>query len=391
MVTAARNRAGARLKSREMKIEEGERGKDTRLRRKRRWIPRGVRAAAFLALLVYPAVGSQAVSADAAAAPEEVLVSLLAVGDTGWPYSLPWLRAGQRSVARGMAAEDRRRPVDALVLLGDLFYPHGLLSSELVPRVRDHIAHPFCHFVALTGPRSGEVSDACDEPPEDRHVVPIYAIPGNHDHQTPGSPELERSAIPHFISNWQMPDVVAANVELGAGLSLVLVNTPALSAGGDFAAVRAALRRAPGPWRIVAAHLPVAPGDATADSEWHSNEPPLEYFSLPDAPVHVYLAGHRHNLQLIEGSAPGPLLHVIAGSGSNVRPVRIRYENRRFASERTGFARVDLIGHSDDQRLVVSLFSMPRYPIVFWAKPELLSRWSVQRDGTLRREQGAAH
>jgi hypothetical protein len=280
--------------------------------------------------------------------------------------------------------------VAALVLLGDLFYPHGLLEAELVAQVRDHVADPFCHFVALAGPRSGEVADACDEPPEQRHAVPIHAVPGNHDYQTPGSPDLERHAVPLFVSNWQMPESVAANVELGAGLSLVLVDTPAVSTAGDFSAVRAALRRAPGPWRIVAAHLPVAPGDDTADSEWRSDEPPLEHFSLPDAPVHLYLAGHRHNLQVIEGSAPGPLLHVIAGSGSNVRPVRVHYENRRFTSERTGFARVDLVGLGDDQRLVVSLFSVPRYPIVFWAKPELVSRWSIRRDGSLHREQPEA-
>jgi hypothetical protein len=59
---------------------------------------------------------------------------------------------------------------------------------------------------------------------------------------------------------------------------------------------------------------------------------------------------------------------------------------RHWPTEDIGFARVDLAGHGDDQRLVVSLFGMPRYPIVFWAQPELLSRWSIRRDGTLLRE-----
>ena len=336
--------------------------------------------------------GGRAVLAnpDGSRGSEAVLASILAVGDIGWPYTLPWLRSGQRSVARGISAEDRRQPIDALVLLGDLFYPHGLTRGELVTRVREHIALPYCHFADLGGPRSREVADVCDEPPEQRHVIPIHAVPGNHDYQSPESLELERRAIPQFVVNWRMPDTVVANVELGSGLSLVLVDTPALVASGDFAAVGEALRRAAGPWRIVAAHLPVAPGDAVADSEWRSGEPPLAHFSLPDAPVHVYLAGHRHNLQVIEGRAPGPRLHVIAGSGSNVRPVRIQYADRRFALERTGFARIDLVGRGDAQRLVVSLFSMPRYPIVFWAQPELVSRWSVSRGGRLRREFGAA-
>ena len=83
---------------------------------------------------------------------------------------------------------------------------------------------------------------------------------------------------------------------------------------------------------------------------WRSPVSPLEHFSLADAPVHLYLAGHRHNLQVIEGREPGPALHVIAGSGSNIRPVRIGYANRRFASERTGFVRVDLVGRGAGQR-----------------------------------------
>ena len=37
-----------------------------------------------------------------------------------------------RSVARGLVAEDRRAPVDALVLLGDNFYPYGLQRFELL-------------------------------------------------------------------------------------------------------------------------------------------------------------------------------------------------------------------------------------------------------------------
>lgn len=314
------------------------------------------------------------------------MASLLAVGDTGERHALPWLREGQRSVARGMAAEDRRLPVDAIVLLGDLFYPRGLRREELIDRVRENVALPYCHFADLGGPRSHEVADACDEPEERRHAVPLFAVPGDHDYKSPESPDLERREIPEFLPNWRMPDGVATTVELGSGLSLVLVDTPAAIRSRSFAPVREALRRARGPWRIVAAHLPVAPGDAEADLEWGSGEPPLEHFSLPEAPVHLYLAGHRHNLQVIEGRSPGPRLHVIAGSGATIHTVRFRYRGRRFALEQTGFARVDLVGRSEAQRLVVSLFTMPRFPIIFWAEPRLVSRWSVDRSGGVHRE-----
>jgi hypothetical protein len=313
-------------------------------------------------------------------------VSLLAVGDTGGRYALPWLRNGQRSVARGLDHEDRRAPVDALLLLGDLFYPNGLERPELADRVRSNLVLPFCRFVRLDGPRAAEVADACETAPESRHPIPIHAVPGNHDYNSPESPELERHAIPEFITNWSMQEGVTRNVELGAGVSLVLIDSVALIRSGDYSAVRRAVRKARGPWRIVATHLPVAPGDETADLEWKSDVPPIEHFRIPEAKIHLYLAGHRHNLQVIEGVLPGPALHVIAGSGSNIRPVRKHYANRRFALERNGFARVDLIEHGDDERLHVRLFTMPRYPIIYWARPREVSHWSIDRAGSVRQE-----
>jgi hypothetical protein len=344
---------------------------------------RGRTPAALALALLLAATGPAAAQE---AVPHEGRISLLATGDTGTRHALPWLRAGQRSVARGMAAEDRRLAVNAIVLLGDLFYPRGLSRETLVERVRENLVLPYCRFADLRGPRSREVSGACDEPEASRHPVPIFAVPGNHDYKTPEGPDLTRRAIPELLPNWRMHDGIATTVELGSGLSLVLVDTPALSRSGEFAALHEALRRARGPWRIVAAHLPAAPGDAAADAEWRSPLPPVAHFSLPEAPVQLYLAGHRHNLQVMEGRPPGPALHVIAGSGGNVRPLRFGYADRRFAREQTGFARVDLAGRGAEQRLTVSLFTMPRYPIFFWAEPQLVSRWSIDRAGGVRRE-----
>ena len=51
----------------------------------------------------------------------------------------------------------------------------------------------------------------------------------------------------------------------------------------------------------------------------------------------------------------------------------------------TGFARIDLMGRREEQGLLVSIFSMPRYPIHFWREPRLVSQWWVRRNGEAER------
>jgi len=137
--------------------------------------------------------------------------------------------------------------------------------------------------------------------------------------------------------------------------------------------VRDAIRRARGPWRILAGHYPLArQGDQST---------PAHSIGVEGSPVHVFLAGHLHNLQIIEGQPPEPALHVVAGSGSTIHELKVDFPDRRFALEQTGFARVDLVRSGAGDHLVTSLYSMPRYPVEFWAEPKLVSRWSVDRTG----------
>jgi hypothetical protein len=89
---------------------------------------------------------------------------------------------------------------------------------------------------------------------------------------------------------------------------------------------------------------------------------------------------------VIEGEPPGPALHVIAGSGSTIHELSRDLPRQRFAAERTGFARVDLVRDRAGERLVASLYAMPRYPAQFWPPPELVARWSVDLAGRVRRE-----
>lgn len=313
-------------------------------------------AAAALAL----AVLAGAFGGTRAQPPGEVVFSMLAVGDTG-EEPTPRTSPGQAEVARAMTDEDRAHPVDALVLLGDQFYPVGLLRRELVLRVRENVVRPYCHFLDLAAPRSGEVAGAC--PAEARgHVVPIHVLLGNHDYMSDASPQLQREVVPDFVANWRVPAGVVEVVQAGPGVSLILLDTLALLLRPErVAEVRDALASAPGPWRIMAGHQPVAAIDHEEDVHPRNRRlrVALERAIAESAvPVHLYLSGHEHNLQVALGSRAAPALHVIAGGGSSEREVENGAHGPAIARESLGFARVDLVREGGVERLVVSLFGV---------------------------------
>ncbi len=317
---------------------------------------------------------------------------LVALGDTGKRHRpLAFLSEGQMAVANAMIGEDRKNPADALVFLGDIFYMKGLRSFELVPRVRQNLVYPYCHFLRLDGPRSHEIASACRESRGESHPIPIFAVLGNHDFESEESPGLQRDVVPEFIPNWYVLRDYAEARELGEGVSLVLLDSEVqYRTNEDYQVLVAALRAADGPWRILAAHSPMAIG------EW-GNVPELADHSLgfeqfvsraieeSGVRVHLYLAGHHHSLQVIEGKGgPGPALHVIAGGGARWRDIERPHPRRRFGLGRLGFARVDLAARGNEQELVVSVFKSATIPLTSWGGPSLRARWSIKRDGRVR-------
>jgi len=153
-----------------------------------------------------------------AALADPAVFSLLAVGDTGAPPSDPERYRTQLAVAAGMSESDRERPVQALVLLGDNFYPDGLLKSELALRVRANLVRPYCRFLEIAGPRAAEIADACAAPATGRDPIPVFALLGNHDHHLPESPTLQRTVLREFFANWRMPAGLVAVHDLPGGL-----------------------------------------------------------------------------------------------------------------------------------------------------------------------------
>jgi len=344
------------------------------------------RAVASIALVLFFSAG---IVAPAGAEPPHF--SLLAVGDTGAPPDDSDGYETQLAVAAAMAASDRARPVRALVLLGDNFYPDGLLRAELDARIRANLVRPYCRFLALAGPRASELSDACETPAARRHPLPVFALLGNHDYLSPESPALQREAPRRFLANWLMPAGAAAVYELDGGVSLVLFDSDPVFEGADAAPLAEALRASRGPWRILAAHHPIANRDRGSERDRHARyrRVVLEAISAADVPVHLVLAGHEHNLQVLAMAPPAPALHAIAGGGSGARSLHGPDPGRKAGFKQPGFARVDLVGGADAgrARLVASLYGLPRFPRRLVSKrPRLLTRWSVDRAGRIAEE-----
>ena len=298
-----------------------------------------------------------------------VLLSLFALGDTGDPPRRLRALQQQMRVARALGAEAQRRPADALVLLGDNFYPDGLRAGEIETRVRANLVEPYCVFLDLSAPLSQRVAEPCSE---EARPIPLYAVLGNHDLDTADSARLQQEVVPKYVANWHLwldPQVV----ELPHGVSLVLYDPRRLAELGDFEPLVRAVRAARGPWRILVSHYPF-----TGRMPARAAERALESAGVP---VQLQLSGHEHNLQIGVLEGPLPMLQVVSGAGSDLRLPRRNLEGRRFAARLPGFARVDLVERPDGRRLVASLIAIREFSWQLWLPTRVVSRWSVDESG----------
>jgi 3-deoxy-D-manno-octulosonic acid kinase len=315
-------------------------------------------------------------------------LSLLATGDTGRIRSFGGLFEGQLAVAHSMRVEDRDAPVDGVIFLGDNFYFHGLDREHLVERIRRNLVEPYCHFLDMDGPRGDEVEPSCSIPSRLRHPVPIYAVLGNHDLELPESPTLQREVIPEFLPRWQMSSSIAEAVELTSGVSLILFESevaiddePAMSE-----ALIAAISRARGPWRILAAHRPIATDDNGGLPVGGYPVWVRDAIAKAGRPVQLAITGHHHNLQAFALEEPTALLQIGAGSGSRATPPLAKDEvPSLFSSIELGFARIDLVGTGETERLSVSLFGTARWPLLAQVSRHVeRARFEVDLKGSVR-------
>jgi len=315
-------------------------------------------------------------------------LSLLATGDTGRIRSFAGLFQGQLAVAHSMRVEDRDAPVDGVIFLGDNFYYRGLDREHLVERIRQNLVEPYCHFLDMGGPRGGEVETSCSIPSRLRHPVPIYAVLGNHDIELPESAMLQREVIPEFLPGWQMSSSIAEAVELTNGVSLILFESevaiddePAMSE-----ALIAAISSSRGPWRILATHRPIATDDIGGFPLGGYPIWVRDAIAKAGRPVQLAVTGHHHNLQAFALEEPTTLLQIGVGSGSRATPPLANDEvPSLFGSIELGFARIDLVGTGETERLSISLFGTAKWPLLAqFSRHVERARFEVDLTGSVR-------
>jgi hypothetical protein len=306
-----------------------------------------------------------------------VRLSLLVLGDWGRHTKDGSTPRKQLRVAEELAAEDRRAPADALVFVGDNFYPHGLEASELELRLRANLVAPYCHFVELTELGASTLGSACDEPEARRHRLPLWVVLGNHDHTSRASVELERRAVPDYVANWRLLGLPVETLELPQGVSLVFYDSTALrapSGAGDLPLLTKALRDSRGPWRILVAHHPIDFKDISRGIER----------AIADSGVRpqLLLVGHIHDLRAGTLDPPLPALQLISGGGGGNESNHNALPNELWRLASTGFARVDLVGDGDRAHLRLRVFAVSASDDV----ARVVAAWSLSPDGALAAE-----
>lgn len=334
----------------------------------------------FMIALV--AIGCRSEAPDSASAISAPLGSILAVGDTGHPWgALPWLFEGQWAVAAAMEREHARSPVDGVVLLGDNFYPTGLIAKELLSRIVENVARPYCAFIDPSPELVRELGKDCAvlgvRPPR------LLAVIGNHDLVDPGSFSLQRTEVPRYVRNWDMPKGDGPEIrEMPGGLSLILIDSSGPWVQADRRALASALERASGPFRVIIGHRPPIAG--------HPQLTAMVAGAAADADriVHAYLAGHLHVLGAIRGEWPAPSVTVIAGSGSRARrqdTSEYRIEGADLILETLGFVRLDVVLVEGETRLRIGLYATPSSAALSFLGSRRVESYDVTQAGEVER------
>lgn len=318
--------------------------------------------------------------------PDGVLVA--AIGDAG--------KAGTvLDVTSGVMGElylAPGRPLDLLLFLGDNFYEIGLggYPGDAWQAVVDEVLRePFGPLLARLG--------------RDR----VHAVAGNHDYYTRVSLGLlalgfgdegnrRAQGLEEWTYHYDRTDVSTLRMSAGE-VQLIYFDSARLLRRTDgweaaLGELEERLRGSDRPevrWRVLVMHHPLySRGDHSRQKALGAIKALVDpedlgdgrYVALRQAirdairdagvPVHLVLAGHEHDLQLLwnpmDRCGDCPAVHVVSGAGSKVRPVAVPGESHFAAVSSSG------LGERRESRpgFVELLFQPERVRIAFCSREE---------------------
>ncbi len=243
-------------------------------------------------------------------ASDEKTLYFFALGDTGAATE-----TRERAIA-AMAARAERQEAAFVLLLGDNFYDTGVRSAD-DPRFKRDFEDAFA-APALQ--------------------VPFYAALGNHDHFGNVEAQVEYSKQ---SQRWKMPSRYYSfehEIDEKTRVAFFVLDTTTLLEDEDgdldqLAWLEEELGRSDARWKIAAGHHPLRTGGMHRNDPMPSVLEPL----FEDGGVDLYLSGHDHDLQLLEG--PERWVQVISGATSRPRETGAT-DTTKFATSEPGFVAV---------------------------------------------------
>jgi tartrate-resistant acid phosphatase type 5 len=238
---------------------------------------------------------------------------LIVAGDAGATHSI--LRAGMLRI-------QAQQPIDAVLLVGDNFYPCGILGLDdpQWTKITQHF-----------GPLH----------------VPIYPILGNHDYGDPQvhdgklstcgptDPDAELEEVERF-ADWHFP---ARSYELHSQLvDIIMMDSQPIASGftapfrgsatatEDVQFLKQELERSTATWRIVVGHHTIYSSGVhgrTNDS-LRTNMRALLPMLDGSHGADLYICGHDHDLELIGNESGARPWFLISGAGSALDAMRPR-------------------------------------------------------------------
>ncbi|GJL81856.1 MAG: hypothetical protein DHS20C01_14900 [marine bacterium B5-7] len=236
---------------------------------------------------------------------------LFLLGDTGTGEKM------QLKVASAMEARCRTHGVDAIVMLGDNFYPKGVVSvvdSQWQEKI----------FDIYNGPCLG--------------AVPIYAVLGNHDYLS--SPSAQINAGSRY-PRWNMPARYYTRT-FGNVLSLVAIDTEYVDLCSNTGScmtrfLRSELISNKHLWRVVIGHKPLKSANfkkSFSVSSWL-----LSKFICGSADF--YISGHSHHLEHRIGGGCKTGIFVSGGGGNGSYEINTKDKNVKFVKSENGFLELE--------------------------------------------------